>query len=166
MFPIHNANRSVLKKLESGKIYDDLVNKKVAAIINVGNWSFSRLFLRNVEDFYKKKGILKPPVFFYDRSNFYRKIEHEEIIDYQFYQLPRKPDNSCNYVFPSMCIGYESLFKVYLYLSKYRKDHSNDYKEKTRFAEEYLFNNSGLKYWYKKQGESSETDWLWARTHS
>lgn len=79
---------------------------------------------------------MKPPVFFFDRSNYYRKVEHEKIIDYQFYQLPRKPDNHGNYVFPSMCIGYEALFKVYSYLAKYRKDHSFNFKETTSFAEE------------------------------
>lgn len=77
MLPVHNANSSVLKKLKSGNIYDDLVKNRVSAIINVGNWSFSRLFLKNVHEYYKKQNILKPPVFLYDRSIYHRTIEHE-----------------------------------------------------------------------------------------
>jgi hypothetical protein len=136
MLPVHNANSKVLKKLEAGKIYDDLVKSKVSAIINVGNWSFARLFLKNVNEYYKKQNILKPPVFLYDRSIYYRKVEHEELVDYQFYSLPRQPDSFGKYVFPSTCIGYESLFNTYRFLAKYRKDHTFDYKEKTSFSEE------------------------------
>jgi hypothetical protein len=36
-------------------------------------------------------------------------------------------------------------------LAKYRNDHAFDYKERTSFAEEYLFNNLELKYLFKKQ---------------
>jgi hypothetical protein len=156
MLPVHNANAAVLKKLQSGNIYDDLVKNRVSAIINVGNWSFSRLFLKNVNEYYKKQNILKPPVFLYDRSIYNRTHEHEEIVDYQFYSLPRRPDQYGNYVFPSTCIGYETLFNVYKYLAKYRNDHAFDYKERTSFAEEYLLNNSELKYLSKKQEMNSE----------
>ena len=112
--------------------------------------------MNNVNEYYKKQNILKPPVFLYDRSIYHRVVEHEELVDYQFYSLPRHPDSHGNYIFPSTCIGYETLFNVYKYLAKYRKDHAFDYKERTSFAEEYYSNYLELKCLFKKQEMNSE----------
>jgi hypothetical protein len=38
-----------------------------------------------------------------------------------YYNLPKTPENLTKYIFPSMCIGYEGLFRAFQFLQKEQK---------------------------------------------
>lgn len=42
--------RKVLKKLDQKRIYSELINRRVSAIINVGNFSFTRRINANIRN--------------------------------------------------------------------------------------------------------------------
>ena len=60
-----------------------------------------------------------------DLSNAFRSLDNEVFLDYLYYNLPKEPLNLTKYVFPSMCIGYEGLFRAFQFLQKYRSDSTN-----------------------------------------
>lgn len=51
-----------------------------------------------------------------------RGSHNEKVIDFLYYYLPRQPSNFSTYTLPSMCIGYEGLFKAFQFLSKLKTD--------------------------------------------
>ena len=60
-----------------------------------------------------------------DLSNSFRSLDNEAFLDYLYYNIPKEPLNLTKYVFPSMCIGYEGLFRAFQFLQKYRSDPSD-----------------------------------------
>jgi hypothetical protein len=55
-------------------------------------------------------------------------ISHENDIDFLYYNLPRQPENLTRYNFPSMCIGYEGLFKAFQFLRQYKDNKDSSLK--------------------------------------
>ena len=60
-----------------------------------------------------------------DLSNANRSLDNETFLDFLYYNLPKSPNNLTKYVFPSMCIGYEGLFRAFQFLQKYRFNSEN-----------------------------------------
>lgn len=52
--------------------------------------------------------------------NAYYTIEHEKYLDFLYYKLARLPINLTGYTIPSMCIGYEGLWRAFQFLQKNR----------------------------------------------
>ena len=71
---------------------------------------------------YQEGNKLKPLMLGFDLLNAFRTVDNEAYIDYLYYRLPKQPQNLRKYVFPSMCIGYEGLFRAFQFLQKYRDD--------------------------------------------
>jgi hypothetical protein len=54
----------------------------------------------------------------FDELVAFRTVASEDYIDFIYKNLPKLPVNLGKYVFPSMCIGYEGLFKAFQFLEK------------------------------------------------
>ena len=39
-----------------------------------------------------------------------------------YMNLPKIPETNTKYIFPSMCVGYEGLWKAFQFLQKYKED--------------------------------------------
>ena len=115
-------NQQLLNKLKQDKFYDDIYIKKVKAVITVGNFGLMRRLFTNLTNEFNEKGALKPLRLSFDLMNAFRKVDSEEYLDYMYYNLPKMPEFNVKYTFPSMCVGYEGLFKAFQFLQKYKTD--------------------------------------------
>lgn len=88
---------------------------------------------------YKVSGKTRPPTFLLDSHIADRNVYNEDYLDYVFPRLAKQPDNMTKYVFPSMCIGYEGLYRAFQYLQQFKKDSSNSSFLSENFSFEYLF---------------------------
>ena len=73
----------------------------------------------------KVSGRIRPPTFLLDLHIADRNVYNEDYLDYIFARLAKQPDNMQKFVFPSMCIGYEGLYRAFQYLQQFKKDPSN-----------------------------------------
>lgn len=80
----------------------------------------------HLTDSFNERGALKPLRLSFDLMNAYRTVDSEEYLDFMYNNLPRIPESQTKYIFPSMCVGYEGLFKAFQFLQKYKADSSND----------------------------------------
>lgn len=68
----------------------------------------------------------KPYTAFFDRQITERTVNNEEWIDFQYYNVEKANVNGTGYVFPSLCVGYEGLYKAFQHLQKFKKDQQSD----------------------------------------
>lgn len=47
-------------------------------------------------------------------------MENEEFIDFQYYNIEKALTNSSGYIFPSYCVGYTGLYKMFQHLQQYK----------------------------------------------
>ena len=133
----HYKNHQLLEKLSKSTFYSDLHEKQVKAIITVGNFSLMNRLYGNITDDFAEKRALMPLRLFFDQLVAYRDVGSEDYLDYIYYNLPKLPENQSRYVFPSMCIGYEGLFRAFQFLQKYRNDPQNSSFLSKEFSIEY-----------------------------
>ena len=62
----------------------------------------------------------------FHRQHSERIVENEEFIDYQYYNVEKRPTNFAGYVFPSLCVGYDSLYHALQHLQQFKKDNQSD----------------------------------------
>lgn len=70
--------------------------------------------------------MVKPYTAFFHRQISERTFNNEEFIDFQYYNVEKALANDSGYTFPSLCVGYDGLFKAFQYLQKFKKDSQND----------------------------------------
>lgn len=88
--------------------------------------------------YYKVSGKIRPPTFLLDSHIADRNVYNEDYLDYIFSRLAKQPDNLQKYIFPSMCIGYEGLYRAMQYLQQFKKDPSNSSFLSENFSFEYV----------------------------
>lgn len=126
-------NNALVRNLLRNNIFDDLATKRVDCYITVGNFSLSKriytaldkVILYQTFKYCKNSSKVRPPTFLFDQHIADRNVKNEDYLDYVFSRLAKQPDNMQKYVFPSMCIGYEGLFRAFQYLQQFKKDPSN-----------------------------------------
>lgn len=84
-----------------------------------------RLFI-NVTNEFNEKNAIKPLRLSFDLMKAYHKIDNEEYLDYLYCNLPRMPESQIKYEFPSICVGYEGLFKAFQFLNQYKTEGARD----------------------------------------
>lgn len=123
--PTHIKNNSLVRGLIKNNIFDDLYTKRVDCFITVGNFSLSKRIYSALNQYCKTSGKLRPPTYLFDQHIADRNVNNEAYLDYIYHRLAKHPENMQNYVFPSMCIGYEGLYRAFQYLQTFKKDPSN-----------------------------------------
>jgi hypothetical protein len=53
-------------------------------------------------------------------------VKNEEFFDFQYYNVEKAGNNSTGFVFPSLCVGYEGLYKAFQHLQTFKKDQQSD----------------------------------------
>ena len=91
--------------------------------------------------YYKASGRVRPPTFLFDNHIADRNVYNEDYLDFVFPRLAKQPDNMQKYVFPSMCIGYEGLYRAFQYLQTFKKDPSSPTFWSENFSYEYFLIN-------------------------
>lgn len=86
--------------------------------------------------YYKSKNAIKPLRIGFDEMIAYRNVGNEDYLDFIYYNLPRTPENLTKYIFPSMCIGYEGLFRAFQFLQKQKSTEKDSFLIK-EFTVEY-----------------------------
>jgi len=87
----------------------------------------------------------------FDLSITNRLANSEDEVDFIYYNLPKLPINKVGYTFPSMCIGYESLFRAFRFLQNFRQNKDNNSFLSKEFSTEYISHNKELTNWSEKQ---------------
>jgi len=59
-------------------------------------------------------------------------------LDFQYYNVEKSHQNGSGYIFPSLCVGYDGLYRAFQHLQTFRKDHENDSFLSENFSYEYL----------------------------
>ena len=72
----------------------------------------------------------------FHRQHSERIVENEEFLDYQYYNVEKTPTNFTGYVFPSLCVGYDSLYRAFQHLQQFKKDSQNDSFQSEQFTYE------------------------------
>jgi hypothetical protein len=70
----------------------------------------------------------------FDELVAYRNVGDEDYVDFMYNNLPKLPINLSKYVFPSLCIGYEGLFKAFQFLFKENKVIGSDVLHAKEFS--------------------------------
>jgi hypothetical protein len=87
----------------------------------------------------KNHGKVRPYTAFFHRQATERTVENEEFLDYQYYFVEKTHTNSSGYVFPSLCVGYEGLYRAFQHLQQFKADPSNSSFASENFSYEYSF---------------------------
>lgn len=123
--PTHFKNNALVRNLMKNKLFDDLATKRVDCFITVGNYSLSKRIYTALNQYCKQSHKLRPPTFLFDNHIADRSVRNEDYLDYIFPRLAKQPDNMQKYIFPSMCIGYEGLFRAFQHLQQFKKNPSD-----------------------------------------
>jgi hypothetical protein len=69
---------------------------------------------------------VRPYTAFFHRQVTERTVENEEFLDFQYYNVEKTQYNAAGYVFPSLCVGYDGLYRAFQHLQTFKKDNQSD----------------------------------------
>ena len=86
----------------------------------------------------KTYGKVRPFTALFHRQVTERTIANEDFLDFQYYNVEKKWTNDSGYTFPSLCVGYDGLYRSFQHLQKYKADPNNDSFFSENFSYEYI----------------------------
>ena len=81
---------------------------------------------------------MRPYTALFHRQASERTVENEEVLDFQYYNVEKASTNGSGYVFPSLCVGYDGLYKAFQHLQTFKADSANDSFLSEKFSHEYI----------------------------
>lgn len=86
----------------------------------------------------KSTGKVRPYTALFHRQASERTVENEEFLDFQYYNIEKALNNASGYIFPSLCVGYDGLYRAFQHLQAFKDDPTNSSFLSSNFSYEYF----------------------------